>query len=587
MRNLHLLVSASWMVLLPFAATNTNAFVFQRNNPSATSFNREWYRLSSERSSPTRISNPFTTLLWGGGASNLPERDDFTTPWERNKARTDIRYLLTQRSIQSFVYLLNQCREEHTVQFLERTLDFTNIDKYHGTGAFNQTLFPRWDSIFLDYVDRPEETIVITVKQRQRRRSSLSGRNTYLENMQPPSAKQQATDKATNPPKTQKPTNRPPRGIAGSYLDSLNAHLPAAKPSESSPLNTQNNRNNSGSSSRITPKGITGNYLESLSSSSDGQGTSNDSSSQRDFATPSDALSQNPFVEEKTIEYELDVDPSAVVRRILAVREQISQEWIQDLDMLMQLNDEILETYEEYKDQQQAAAMEDDDEEDEESLGSVGHGNNEDQLDVLVKKLVAQNSREKAPVFDINVWYTWSQSLFNQDRDSSPFRKKNFDLLLLLSTQESVHRVLKSYKNDDNVRPETYEWLLDFYKDTVRDYFDGHQSFGSAEKFLEKMLRSPPTMIETDTKVLGVLAWVNPAQIAEDIVRERSEVALAWMQVAKSAQDEHTDLRRLLFTNSFTKAEKPGQMIADTIIDPVSMNNPNSIASNSTVGAFE
>jgi hypothetical protein len=37
----------------------------------------------------------------------------------RNKDRTDIRNFLTQRSIQSFVYLLNQCREEHTVRWLE------------------------------------------------------------------------------------------------------------------------------------------------------------------------------------------------------------------------------------------------------------------------------------------------------------------------------------------------------------------------------------------------------------------------------------------------------------------------------------
>ena len=38
---------------------------------------------------------------------------------ERNKARMDLRNFLTQRSIQSFVYLLNQCREEHTVRWLE------------------------------------------------------------------------------------------------------------------------------------------------------------------------------------------------------------------------------------------------------------------------------------------------------------------------------------------------------------------------------------------------------------------------------------------------------------------------------------
>jgi hypothetical protein len=198
---------------------------------------------------------------------------------------------------------------------------------------------------------------------------------------------------------------------------------------------------------------------------------------------------------------------------------------------------------------------------------------------------VTNEETEKVPVFDVNTWYTWSQSLFNRDRDSSPFRKKNFDLLLLLSTQESVHRVLKNYQNDDTVRPETYTWLLDFYKEHVNNHFDGHQTFGSAERFLEKMLRAPPTMIETDTKVLGVLAWVNPMHIAEDIVRERSEVALTWMQIVKAAQDEHTDLRRLLFSNSFSK-KVAGPFGADTIIHPVA--NSDNIASNSTViGAFE
>jgi hypothetical protein len=276
------------------------------------------------------------------------------------------------------------------------------------------------------------------------------------------------------------------------------------------------------------------------------------------------------------------VDPSSVVRRILAVREQLSQEWIQDLDMLMQLNDEVLETYEEYMLQKNEAMGEDDEMEATED---------DDELDKLVKDLVAQNTifnsqKEKTPVFDVNAWYTWSQSLCSQDRDSSPFRKKNFDLLLLLSTQESIHRVLKSYKKDDTVRPETYEWLLDFYKERVRNHFDGHQTFGRAEEFLGEMLRSPPTMIETDTKSLGILAWVNPAEIAEDIVRERSEVALDWMEVAKSAKDEHTELRRRLFTNMVSKTE-PAPMIADTIIDPSSMGKRDIIFLNSTVSVFE
>jgi len=85
-------------------------------------------------------------------------------------------------------------------------------------------------------------------------------------------------------------------------------------------------------------------------------------------------------------------------------------------------------------------------------------------------------------------------------------------LLLLLATQESIHRVLKSYKDDDEVRQETYEFLLDFYKDHVKDHFDGHQTYARSEDFLDEMLTSSRTLIETKNEIL---AWVNPARVAE------------------------------------------------------------------------
>jgi hypothetical protein len=160
-----------------------------------------------------------------------------------------------------------------------------------------------------------------------------------------------------------------------------------------------------------------------------------------------------------------------------------------------------------------------------------------------------------------------------------------------MSTQESIHRVLRSYKDDANVRPETFEWLLDFYKDRVKEYFDGHQAFGRAEAFLEEMLQSPPTVIETDTRALGVIAWVNPAKIAEDIVRERSEVALSWLKVAQATQDDHTDLRRLLFTNMVTKSEPEKNSFSDTIITSTSSSSSSSMDEqdiiNPAIGAFE
>ncbi|MGK3753639.1 MAG: hypothetical protein ACI8RD_005946, partial [Bacillariaceae sp.] len=268
------------------------------------------------------------------------------------------------------------------------------------------------------------------------------------------------------------------------------------------------------------------------------------------------------------VEYELHVNPSALVRRILSVREQLSKEWVEDLDMLMKLNDEILDTFEDYtkeatkKDLQEEEDDDDDDtdmkiksEVDKKDDNDDEDKNSSNDLDLLLKALGApdakkdnisdntplpssssaktkssssssnddddddddtSNKKEEKKrhntIFDRNVIFSWSQSLWSPNRSSSPYRKANFDLLLLLATQESIHRVLKSYKDDDEVRQETYEFLLDFYKDHVKDHFDGHQTYARSEDFLDEMLTSSRTLIETKNEIL---AWVNPARVAE------------------------------------------------------------------------
>jgi hypothetical protein len=269
-------------------------------------------------------------------------------------------------------------------------------------------------------------------------------------------------------------------------------------------------------------------------------------------------------MQQKSVEYELHVSPSALVRRILSVREQLSNEWVEDLDMLMKLNDEILDTFEDYtkkaikKDLQEEEDDDDDDVDTDMKIKSevVKKDDNDDEdknssnnLDLLLKALGApdakkddisdntplpssssakakssssnddndtNNKKEEKKrhsiIFDRNVIFSWSQSLWSPNRSSSPYRKANFDLLLLLATQESIHRVLKSYKDDDEVRKETYEFLLDFYKDHVKNHFDGHQTYARSEDFLDEMLTSPRTLIETKNEIL---AWVNPARVAE------------------------------------------------------------------------
>ena len=239
--------------------------------------------------------------------------------------------------------------------------------------------------------------------------------------------------------------------------------------------------------------------------------------------------------------------------------------------MLIKLNDEITESIEEYNAKaaskneenddseeqslkihnQKAKDEKDEDEEDDSEEKNLKINNldqkakdkkdqeeNDDDekksdIDALLKALIKDSKPEVSPsslkeslesdtketvakkgtdIFDRSILTTWSQSLWSPKRSSSPYRKANFDLLLLLATQESIHRVLNSYKNDDSVRPQTHEWLLDFYVDNVNEYFDGHQTYARSEDFLKEMIQCPRTLIETNN---DILAWTDPAIVAE------------------------------------------------------------------------
>jgi len=672
------------ILLLFVAATTVGTSAFLHSSISALG--------KSKGNDDAKISAAFpflssSTNLALSSSSDGDNYDSITFP----KSRTDVRNFLTQRSIQSFVFLLNQCREEHTVRFLEKILDFPSIDNFHGTGAFNLTKFPEWDSIFLDCVDRPEEVIVIQIRQRRRQRK-LSGHNAYFESLKSTTsedktkadgtAKLSTTKKtfstenyldsiksaipsssSTKVSRTSKITGKKLSGTRN-YLDNLSSRpVSATSPSKSLKVPLKNDPkklNKKGptltddekrnpllvNQSKKTDKkgnenlsddqnqqqkpiqrttfspGKSTNYLESLSAKPNralSAGGKNDAPEKK--IQQSTEISKNPFLDEKTNEVQLSIDPPALVRRILSVREQLSKEWVEDLDILLKLNDEIIDYFEEHINEVTNKDEERDDcaGEDNQKINYAGNDTGDkkfnkvsNDLDLLLKALVTALERKPPPpfppdlshnttlkinakyghpdeekrekMFDGNIFITWSQLLWNPKRSSSPYRKANFDLLLLLATQESIHRVFNSYKKDDTIRPETQGWLLDFYTDNVNEYFDGHQMYARSEDFLQEMLKSSRTLIETNN---DVLAWVDPAIVAEDIVRERSDVILEWIKVAETIIDEHTDLRRLLFTNMISKSI-PDQTLSDIILDAVKKENKVDSSSQTEIfGAFE
>jgi hypothetical protein len=210
----------------------------------------------------------------------------------------------------------------------------------------------------------------------------------------------------------------------------------------------------------------------------------------------------------------------------MSVREQISKEWTNDLETLFIKSDEILTSY------------------------------LDRQMDARKEKEEIQDQDLAVPSWDCSFFHRSSMamlpnSLSTQDRDSSPFRRSNFDLLVLLSTQESIHRVLREYSEDQE--EENFAWLKDVYSKRVSTFFDGHgQAYGRADDFLEELFVSPPVARRTKNDSVHL---IDPMQIVEDIIRERSEVAWEWKEVVATISSDHVGLRRLLLTRRMMEVD--------------------------------
>lgn len=234
---------------------------------------------------------------------------------------------------------------------------------------------------------------------------------------------------------------------------------------------------------------------------------------------------------QRFVEFEIDIDPPALVQRIMSVREQIAKEWVADLDTFVAANEMILKSY--YENLEAAR-------QDEECIED-GEDPNEC---IQTEHLISAYSEGSPRAYDRNAMQMLSNSIVFDERSSSPYRKGSFDLLVLLATQESVHRVLRQYREIGEERIVSFEWLRDFYIDRVAEYFDGSQEYGRADDFLEELLLTPPSMKEVD----GKIELVDPLRVAEDIIRARSEIGQDWREIVEGVPVEHTDLRKSILS---------------------------------------
>ncbi len=137
---------------------------------------------------------------------------------------------------------------------------------------------------------------------------------------------------------------------------------------------------------------------------------------------------------------------------------------------------------------------------------------------------------------------------------SSPFRRGSYDLLQLLSLQESIHRTLREYMALGESKEVSFQFLREFYIERLSSHFDGYQQYNRADDFLEELLLTVPSVRTAGDH----MEFIDPVSIAKDIIGERGEVLLDWKDDMIRVPDDHIELRKAMWTKQM------GQMSGET-----------------------
>lgn len=150
-----------------------------------------------------------------------------------------------------------------------------------------------------------------------------------------------------------------------------------------------------------------------------------------------------------------------------------------------------------------------------------------------------------------------ANTIYVHDIENQPImshtRKSTFDLLQVLSLHESIHRVLRKYKESGRSHELEYKYLRDFFSARVGKYFDGPGPYDRADDFIEELLGAIDVSNPVSSNE-GVTGEVRVLQIVGDILNMRTEVCTEWKYIVDKTNYDHVDLRKSLLTKSWQEA---------------------------------
>ena len=213
--------------------------------------------------------------------------------------------------------------------------------------------------------------------------------------------------------------------------------------------------------------------------------------------------------------YEMEINPASLCSRLISVREQIAREFVNDLDVIAELSSTMMQRY----------------------FDSHGNGGGD-----------GGGARVMEPP---NLLFL--ETSVDSDFTPSPLRKGNFDLLMTLTTQEAIHRVLNNNNNNSNKSSDksSLQFLRNFYVHRIHTHFTGSNWYGRAEDFMIELLQSSPSIIQVSEEESGL---VDPLRVAELVLQQREQVAEEWLELSLDVPQAHTNIKRWQFNRLMGRA---------------------------------
>lgn len=202
--------------------------------------------------------------------------------------------------------------------------------------------------------------------------------------------------------------------------------------------------------------------------------------------------------------YDLEINPASLCSRLISVREQIALEFVHDLDVIAEISGSTMQRY--------------------------------------------FDSREKGEIEKLNLMFL--ENRVNEDYAPSPLRKGNFDLLMTLTTQEAIHRVLNDESSEYHDRS-SLVFLRNFYMKRIDTHFTGSNWYGRAEDFVEELLNTSPSVMQLQDEDCGL---VDPLRVADILLTQREQVAEEWLELALDVTESHTVIKRWQFNRLMGRA---------------------------------